>query len=562
MKTASEVASLLIEIGQRLELAGDSPFKARAYYKAAESLRTLPASLEAIVSSGKLRDVPGVGEAIAEKIIKLQQTGTHPTLEHLREQVPAGVLEILRVPGLGPKKAALLYETLKIGSLDELEAACQTGRLRSCKGFSERREAKILEAIAFLRGGAGKCLLSKAEAILLATRTALEASQPDWDKILPAGSVRRACELPDDLRLVAQTAKPSAWEKTPWKINKFQEAEVWAVPAEYYGLALLFATGSQSHLSQLAAHAAGRGLRLNEKGLWREGKALLCRTEEEIYAAMGLPFITPELREGRGEIELAMRSALPKYIQTADLRGVLHCHTTFSDGLQSLSDMARAAQAAGYQYLGVADHSQTAAYAGGMREEKVLEQFQAAARLNKAAKQNFRIFKGIESDIGLDGSLDYPEPLLNEFDFIIASIHSRFELDKEAQTRRVLNAVSRPQTTILGHPTGRLLLQREGYALDLEAVLQACARHGVVVELNANPQRLDLDWRWHKRALELGCLLSINPDAHAAGEMAYMEYGLKIARKGGVPPERVLNCMSLQEIAQYFAQRKKLVASG
>ena len=329
-----------------------------------------------------------------------------------------------------------------------------------------------------------------------------------------------------------------------------------------YGVVLLHATGSAQHIEDLRALASAKGLSLSEKGLWRGTEELPCSDEAAVYAALGLPFIEPELREGQGEIALAAAASLPVLVRSQDIRGILHCHTDFSDGIDTLPAMAEAVRVRGYQYFGVAEHSRSAGYAGGLKEEDIREQHELIGKLNeKYGEVPFRILKGIESDILEDGALDYPPETLRRFDFIVASIHSRFNCDKAAQTARLIAAVANPHTSILGHISGRLLLQREGYSLDIEEVLKACGRHGVAVEINAHPQRLDLDWRWHRRALELGCMLSINPDAHAIPELDMVRWGVAVARKGGVPKERVLNCMSLEEITKWLAARKERAGS-
>ena len=552
MLDTTAVSHLLMEIGQRMELAGELPFKARAYYTAAENLMAITTPLSELIAKGKLRDIPGVGEAIAEKIIKLHKTGTHPTLEFLREQFPAGVLEIMRVPGLGPKKAAVIYNELKITSLLELEEACKAGRLKEYKGLGAKLEIKILQGIEFMRKASGQRFIDAAQEHLQLARRSLQEAHPEIERIEFAGSFRRGCEVVDDPSLVVFSTGPFQ------KLDVPGDVAVHVSDRNHFAATWLFATGSKAHLNGLCALASSRGMTLNARGLSREDVEIACNDERDIYAALGLTFIEPELRERRGEIELAQKGLLPKLVNDADIRGILHSHTDFSDGKQPLARMAEAVRERGYQYYGVADHSQSAGYAFGLKEERVIAQQQLADRLNaEYSGKHFRIFKGIESDILDDGSLDYPDRVLNNFDFVVASVHSRFNLDKQAQTQRLIKAVSDPHTTILGHPTGRLLLRREGYAMDMEEVLKACAKHGVVVEINAHPYRLDLDWRWHSRALELGCMLSINPDAHAIGEIDLVHWGVIAARKGGVPAERVLNCMDLDAITKYFEERKK-----
>jgi DNA polymerase (family 10) len=334
------------------------------------------------------------------------------------------------------------------------------------------------------------------------------------------------------------------------------DVELTVADAPRYGVALLLATGCDAHVEQLKALAARKGFALGREGLTRRGKLVPCPEERDVYAALRLPLIPPELREGSDEIALAEEDRLPRLVEAADIRGVLHCHTDRSDGVNTLEEMAVAARERGSGYFGVADHSQSAGYAGGLSLDEIEAQHVEVARLNRRWRGKFRVLKGIESDILADGSLDYPDDVLSRFDFVVASIHSRFRLDAATQTERMLRAVSHKRTTILGHMTGRMLLRREGYEIDIDRVLRACAEHGVAVEINANPHRLDLDWRWHRRAMELGCMLSINPDAHSIAELDLMRWGLMMARKGSVPKERVLNCMDRDEIAAFLKTRK------
>ncbi|HLX62109.1 MAG TPA: PHP domain-containing protein [Planctomycetota bacterium] len=547
------VAALLDEIGKRMELVGESPFKIRAYYVAAENLVLITTPLEELIAKGKLKEIPGVGEAIAEKIIKLHKTGTHPTLEFLREQFPAGVLDLLKIPGLGPKKAAALYQSLKISSLAELESACRDGLLAKEKGFGAKFQDKILEGLAFERKNVGLLRIDAAHDRARAACEALKSRVPSFKEVLAAGSVRRACEVVGGLDLVAVCDS-----EPPEPLESSADISVTIALPERLGTALLFVTGNSEHVNALRSRATARGLELTPEGLRRGSEELPCADEAEIYAALGLPYIEPELREGLGEIERAERSAQPRLIEESDLRGILHCHTDFSDGSNTLVQMAETVRKLGQQYFGVCDHSQSAAYARGMRFEKVRAQHQLADDLNRQYEgKRFRILKGIESDILEHGELDYSDEQLPQFDFIVASVHSRFQLSKKDQTARIVNAVKNPFTTILGHPTGRLLLQRESYEVDVDEILKACAEHGVAVEINADPHRLDLDWRWHGRALELGCMLSINPDAHDTGGFLNQKWGVLIARKGGVPAERVLNCLDLPAIDKHFAERRK-----
>lgn len=548
----AEVARALAELGQRTALAGGNPYSARAYERAAQSLAALTTPLADVIARGELRDIPGVGPAIAEAIRELHETGTHARLEALRGAVPAGVLEMLRIPGLRPDKVLRLHQDLGITSAAELEEACRAGRLQDRKGFGPALQARILQGLQTLQHGHGQRHIHRAAQLLESAQKNLARSRPELRRIVAAGDFRRGCEVVADLSLVAED--PKGRDVTTVQLSE----EITLVVAETsrYGLALLSATGSAEHLRQLQALAGERGLALGPTVLRRGKRTLAAPDEETVYAALGLPFIAPELREGRGEVERAAADRLPTLVQQGDLHGLLHCHTDASDGTHDLKTMADATRKRGYTYFGVADHSKSASYAGGLSLDEVAAQHARVDELNRGYRGSFRIFKGIESDILRDGSLDYPDDVLKRFDFVVASVHSQFKLPEAAQTQRIIQAVRNPHTTILGHMTGRMLLRRPGYEVDVEAVLKACAEYGVAVEINGNPNRLDLDWRWHQRALELGCMLSINPDAHSTAELDLTAWGVVMARKGGVPRERVLNCLDREALRAHFGSRK------
>jgi DNA polymerase (family 10) len=502
---AQAIAALLRELAQRSAAGGGNPYRSKAYRRAAESVATLPIPLEQLVAERRLREIPGVGEGIAEIIATLHKTGSHPTLEALRQEGGA--------------------------------------RLRDTTDDS----------------GGGQRHIDRAAMLLDNAVRTLREARPELKRITAAGDFRRGAELVGDLALVAEA--PSLADG-PSTLTAGGELTVHLTDAAHYGITLLHATGSKSHLQALTALARDHGLTLDKRGLRQGRKPLAAASEEAIYQRLGLPFIQPELREGRDEIARALANDLPELVTEQDLRGILHAHTDQSDGVDTLEAMAEATRARGYSYLGVADHSISARYAGGLTAPEIEAQHRLIARLNKRYGKGFRILKGIESDILADGSLDYPDEVLQRFDFVVASVHSRFKLDREAQTRRIIRAVGNRRTTILGHMTGRRLLQRPGYAVDVEAILKACAAHGVAVEINAHPWRLDLDWRWHQRALELGCLLSINPDAHSTRELDFTRWGVTVARKGGVPAERVLNCRNLAQLVRYLGRRQKRIANS
>ena len=443
-----------------------------------------------------------------------------------------------------------LHKELGIDTIDELEAAAKQDRLKSVKGLGSALQRKILAGLEARQSSRGGRHIHRAADLLSTARANLENSSLGLKAITVAGDLRRGCELVCELALVAEK------EVSETSQLRFGELTVHVANQDRLGAALLFATGSESHLDQLQAVAKKKGLSLDMNGLRQNGKVVAARTEKEIYDALGLQFIEPELREGRGEIALARKKCLPQLVTYEDICGILHAHTNASDGVNTLKQMAEAARKRGFSYFGVADHSKSAHYAGGLTVEQIAAQHEAIEELNARYGDGFRIFKGIESDILADGSLDYPDEILSRFDFVVASVHGQFRMDRASQTERILRAVANPHTTILGHMTGRQLLRRPGYDVDVERILSACAEHGVAVEINANPWRLDLDWRWHQKAIDLGCWFSVNPDAHSTAEIDLTKWGVAMARKGGVSPDRVLNALDLTAFRAHIEARK------
>lgn len=551
---ANGVADLLEEIADRLELTGESTFKVRAYRNSADLLRELREPLADLVSSRRLMKLPGIGEAIAEKISSLHKKGTHPTLERLRADVPDGMLEIFRIPGLGPKKVLQLRDTLGIEDLDALERAARADKLITLKGFTPKLQAKVLESIGFVRASAKRILIIEAD---YHTQECIRnlRQDPAFLRAEATGETRRRCETIGDPTVLA-ALKPG---KAPAGDAAEARVRLAVCPPEQFGTKMLFETGAPAFVEAMLRHAEKQGAKLAPEGVRLKSGPVDTPTEERVFQALGIPFVPPELREDAAALERALTGQQPELIDEKDMKGILHSHTTFSDGQASLEGMCEAVRALGLGYYGVCDHSQSAAYAGGMKEEKVNAQHAEADLLNEnyAKKgQPFRVFKGIESDIKEDGSLDYPDEVLKRFDFIVASVHSRFDLDEKSQTARVVKAVQNPYTTILGHMTGRLLLRRTGYKLDVERVLEACAANGVAVEINAHPVRLDVDWRWHARAKELGCLVSINPDAHTIPEIEHYRFGVAVARKGGLAAKDNLTSLDAEALAKHFSARK------
>jgi DNA polymerase (family 10) len=552
MLDTRQVAALLQEYGERTALRGGNPYRARAYRRAAENLVTVTEPLPQIIEKGELRTIPGVGGAIAEIITTLAQKGTHPSLEKLRRETPSGLLAIASIPGLRTDHILKLRNLLGIETIAQLEEAARAGRIAKQKGLGAALERKILNGLEIKQQAIGKRHIHRAAAVLEAAKERIERARLELSRVTIAGDLRRGCELVAEMALVA-VGPVKKMESVPTT----GEVELLIAPAERFGAALLVSTGSTAHLNQLRERAAAKGLTLNEQGLSSGRKIVAGRNEQDIYAALGLQYIEPELREGGSEIELAAKRRLPKLVTDSDIRGILHIHTDQSDGVHTLEDMTRATIERGYQYLGVSDHSKSAHYAGGLNLEEIEAQRREVIRLNKRyGNKAFHIFHGIESDVLADGSLDYPPSVLRKFDFVIASVHSLFRKDRKAQTARIIEAVSNDYTTILGHMTGRQLLRRPGYEVDVEKILKACARHGVVIEINANPWRLDLDWRWHRLALDLGCMMSINPDAHSISEIDLTHWGVEMARKGGVPKQRILNCLPLDELARWLRKRR------
>lgn len=569
------VSEILEEIALLLQITGENPFKVRAYQNAARTLQALDRDLADVVAAGELTELPGIGEALAEKITTLVETGRLPFYDELRRQVPEGLLELLRVPGLGPKRVHELHEKLGITGLRQLEYAAQSKQLESLSGFGPKLQAKILAGIAAVKKNAERSLLSDAtqaaEAVLEGVR-----GIPGILRSSIAGSVRRRRETIGDLDLVLSTGDPAGVlpacaalpaveevlslgdTKASVRLDGGMQLDVRAVSDLEFPYTLHHFTGSKEHNVALRARAQAMGLKINEYGLWRGEERVPCRDEAAFFAALGLAYIPPELRENMGEIEAAEAGALPRLVEAGDLRGVLHTHSVHSDGVDTIADMARGARERGYEYIGLSDHSRSAIYAGGMQPDDVERYFDEIDELNEKL-EGIRILKGTECDILPDGRLDYPDKLLARFDFVIGSVHGSFGMPEAEMTKRVLTALAHPHLDILGHPTGRLLLAREPYAIRLGAVLEAAAELGVAVEINANPHRLDLDWREAKGFLERGGWVSINPDAHRVTGLDDVRYGVDVARKGWVTRDRVLNALSLDALRKHLegSRRKR-----
>jgi DNA polymerase (family 10) len=569
---ARDVSEILSDIATLLELKGDNPFKIRAYEQGARIVEGLGDQLEPLVREGRLHEHKGIGPALSEKITELVTTGRLAYYDELRKEFPATIFDLLKIPGLGPKRVRLLYQKLGIRSLGELEYACVENRLLTLDGFGEKSQAKILDGIQQLKRHQGRFLFSDAMEAADGLIAALR-QLPDVIRISLAGSLRRRKETAKDIDLLVSSDSPAAVmarfialpgvadiiahgdTKSSIRLSTGLQADLRVVTDREFPYALHHFTGSKEHNTALRGLAKSLGLKMNEYGLFRGDELIPCATEAEIFAALGMDEIPPELRENLGEIEAAQARRLPALIAESDIQGIFHAHTTESDGRHSLEEMVTAAKALGYRYLGISDHSRSAHYANGLSIERVRAQHKAIDEVQQRHPE-ITLFKGIESDILADGSLDYPDEVLNSFDFVIASVHSRFGMTEDEMTARVIKAISHPAVTILGHPTGRLLLSREGYHLNLGKVLDAAKTHNVVIELNANPHRLDLDWRFCKDARDRGVQLSINPDAHSTEGLSDTRYGVGIARKGWLTRADVFNTQSTDQMRHALAAKQ------
>lgn len=561
-----EIARIFAEIADMLEIKGEQVFKIRAYRKAAEAVAAFPEPLSAFAQRDKLTAIPGVGPSIAAKIGELLESGQCAYHQELMAEFSPGLIGLLRVPEVGPRTALLLYQELGIKDVDGLEAAAREQRLRGVRGLGAKTEENILRGIARLRARSGNMPLAVAHPHALQIMAALQATAP-IDRIAVAGSIRRMRDLVGDIDILVTSPDPAAVmeavprlemvrevvatgpTKTSAITTQDAEVDVRVLEPESFGAGLQYFTGSQAHSVRLREIAVKRGLKLNEYGVFcaSTGERLGGATEEEMYGALGMPLIPPEIRENTGEIELALQGRLPLLVSENDLHGDLHVHTDWSDGRGSIERMAEAALARGYEYLAICDHSQSRAIARGLSPERLQEQRQEIARIQERFP-NLRLLAGLECDIRRDGSLDCTDEVLAELDVVVASVHSAFNIGEADMTERVLAAIRSPYVDIIGHPTGRIVGERDPYALDIERVLAEAARLGVAMEINAFPDRLDLKDAHARRAQELGVVLAINTDAHALGHLDLVHYGVATARRGWVAPSSVLNALPLAEL--------------
>jgi DNA polymerase (family 10) len=564
--TKDQVAASLREIGTILELNGENPFKCRAYLNAARTLETSPTDLTELVRTDRLGELPGIGDALREKITTLVNTGKLPYLEELRTTIPSGLLSLLDLPGLGPKKLRILRDQLKIESIEALTKACQDGRLASLDGFGEKTATNLLDSIQ-RRATYSKLhrlgtALPAAQALLNHLRECPSVSQAEI-----AGSLRRGKEIVKDLDLIASSNKPKEVMKAFISAPNVEKViahgetkssviliggipcDLRVVPPEVWPTALAHFTGSKEHNIALRQRAIDRGLHLSEWGLLK-GKSktpLKLKDEKDLHKALGLAFIPPELREDSGEIAAAEKDELPDLLTRDQIRGCLHNHTLASDGQDTLAAMAQAATEFGLEWLGIADHSKSSFQANGLDVKRLEKQIEEIQSLN-SKKPKCTLLSGTECDILKGGNLDFPDSLLKELDYVVASVHSGFTSDEKEMTDRIIRAIENPHVTCLGHPTGRLLLEREAYPVNIPKILDAAAANGTWIELNANPWRLDLDWRWWHKARDLGILCCINPDAHKTSHLRFLDFGVTLARKGWLRAQDVVNTRTLAQL--------------
>lgn len=589
--TRKEIVEVLEEIAVLLEIKGENPFKIRAYQNGARALETMEDDLAAIIEAGTLGEVRGVGKALVEKIVTLHEAGSLEFYDKLKASVPAGLLELLEIPGLGGKKIKAIYGKLEVSSIEELTRACQDGRVAELAGFGPKSQAKILEGIRNREAYGKRHLWWNAREVAEPILRGL-AALPGVEQAAHAGSLRRNRETVGDLDFIVASNEPGPvmdWftgqtgvaevtahgeTKSSVRMESGLQADLRVIPPDQFAFALHHFTGSKEHNVLMRQRALNRGYSLSEWGLTesadgprdpdslsrapaREGSPedpAGIRSEAELFGFLGLTEIPPELREGLGEIEAAEADALPRLIEFGDLRGAFHNHTTASDGASTLEEMVAGAEALGWDYLGIADHSKASFQANGLDEARVERQLATIRAFNASGKSRVRVFAGVECDVLTDGELDLDDTVLASLDYVVVSIHSSFTQSADVVTARMIKAIEHPATTMVGHLTGRILLRREGYAIDATRIIDAAAANGVIIELNANPHRLDMDWRLWRRAAEKGVLTSINPDAHDAAHLGFVEAGIRVARKGWLTAAQVLNTWPLPKVEAFLQE--------
>ena len=571
----SAIASVLDEIATLLELTGENPFKIRAYSNGARILETLTEDLDELIKTDKLSEIPGMGEALVDKITTLRRDGVLPFHQKLKASIPPGLLEVIQIPGLGPKKVRALWVQLQVETIEKLKEVCDSGQVAELKGFGAKTQTNILEGIknriAYGKRHRWADAAEIAEPILAGLK-----NLPQVKLAESAGSLRRSRETVGDLDFLVASSEPKPimdWfvnypgvkevtahgeTKSSVRLENGIQADLRVVPEEQFYFALHHFTGSKEHNVAMRQRALSQGLSMSEwgfKAVDEKQKAPGAKNEEEVFKALGLKWIPPELREGAGEIEESEKNNLPRLVALEDIKGVFHNHTTASDGDHTLEQMAAAAEKFGWSYLGISDHSKSSFQARGLDESRLAQQIEEINKLNQSGKFKVRVLSGSEVDIMRDGSLDFSDEVLGKLDFVVASVHNLFTLDKEEQTKRIIKAIENEHVDMVGHLTGRLLNKREPYEVDIAKIIDAAAANDTIIELNANPWRLDLDWRWWRRASEKGVLTSINPDAHDIEQLGFAAHGVRIARKGWLTKESVLNTRSLPEVLKWLGRQ-------
>jgi DNA polymerase (family 10) len=559
-----DIARIFEEIADLLEIQGENPFRIRAYRTAARTIETLTVPAASLASEGRLDELPGIGEDLAGKIGTILETGTLPLVHELSEKTPESLVQMLRIPGLGPKRARQIYDTLHVATLADLETAVKSGRLRQLHGIKGATEQKILTGLASLRGHAARWRLDEADAYIRPLVAHLKAS-PAVSRLEVAGSYRRRKDTVGDVDILVASSRPSAVTKQFTTYSRVKEVraegptrsavtldcglpvDLRVIPAASFGSALHYFTGSKSHNIAVRALGLKHGLKVNEYGVFRRTRRIGGRAEEEVFTAVGLPWIPPELREARGEIAAAREGRLPHLIELSDIRGDLQVHTDATDGVNTLAEMVEAARQCKYEYVAITDHTKAVRVAGGLTRAAFHRQFKAIDRL-QTRYPDITILKGAEVDILEDGGLDLDDTTLAELDVVIVAVHSKFNLSRTAMTKRIVRALKHPHVQILGHPTGRLIGRREPYQVDVAEIFKAAADHGVALEINGQPERLDLDDVQARAAHEAGVHLVIGTDAHRVEELTCMRYGVDQARRAWCEPRHVLNTLPIAKL--------------
>ncbi len=569
----SDIADIFNKVADLLEIQGANPFRVRAYRDAARTIGGLSKSVADMISQEKdLSGLPGIGQDLAGKIKTIIKEGSLPLLEDLKKKIPAELSDLMSIESLGPKRIHALYTNLNITSFKELQKAAEEGKVRSLSGFGEKTEQKILEEIKRLKGEAmGRALLVEAEQIVSPYIEYLKKDKSLKD-IAVAGSFRRRRETVGDLDILSTSKENSSlmdifvnYEDVKKILSKGDtrssvilrrgiQVDLRVVPEKSYGAALLYFTGSKAHNIAVRKIGQKKNLKINEYGVFKGKKSIAGKTEEDVYKKIGLPYIEPELRENRGEIEAAQKKNLPQLVILKDIKGDLHVHTRATDGRYTLEQMAEAAEERDYSYMAITDHSKKVSVANGLDEKRLAQQIKEIDKLNEKIK-NFTLLKSIEVDILEDGSLDLPDDILSRLDLVVCSIHYKFNLPREKQTERIIRALDNPHVNILAHPTGRMLNQREPYQVDMEKVMEAAKERGCFLELNAYPDRLDLDDAYCKLAKEIGLKVAVSTDAHSINDLEFMRFGIGQARRGWLEPSDIINTRGLDELRRLLKKR-------